>query len=98
MDHTGSLCWGMLQHPRPHGARFGDGDRLPLVSRVVPTILLAWNLVEGEIGILLGILLAWDPVGWEIWILLGILLAWDPVEGETMGEEITSVAAVCTQG
>lgn len=42
----GSLSWGMLQHPRLHGARFGDVDRL-VMSRVVPTILLAWGAVEG---------------------------------------------------
>lgn len=44
----GSSCWGMLQHPHLHGARFGDGDRLPLMARAVLTILLAWEPVERE--------------------------------------------------
>lgn len=43
----GSLSWGMLQHPHLHGAHFGDVDRL-VMSRVVPTILLARDAVEGE--------------------------------------------------
>lgn len=57
MHHVGSL--GMLQRPCLHGAGFGDGDRLPLMSRVVPTILLAWEAVEEE------------TLGWEITFLGG---------------------------
>lgn len=45
--------------PCLHGAGFGDGDRLPLMSRVVPTILLAWEAVEEE------------TLGWEITFLGG---------------------------
>lgn len=63
MHPTGSLCWGMLQHPHPMELILGMGTGCHSRAGLSP------------------------PSSW-----LGIL-----VEKETPGEEMTFVAAVCTQ-